>query len=225
MNYLIPTKAPSYNTVTVDAQLVYAEIITETTDKVTRVFKLQAESELQAYFLIMSDAQEQHIHIITEQAEPLSRVKLTILQRASRDARIFITYTSKQDAHETQNDMHVHSLVCDQAQVSFTGLMHVSTKAAYIKAEQQSSVLLWSPHARAHSTPALEIERHDVSCTHGTSISSVRDEQLLYAAARGIPAHEARELIKEHFLYEFFEKHCTDIRVRDYMRPYMVDNS
>lgn len=65
----------------------------------------------------------------------------------------------------------------------------------------QDSQLLLEGKSNAISVPDLEIMNNEVKCSHGSTISRIKDEDLFYFESRGISKQNARDmLIKSHIL-------------------------
>ncbi len=94
----------------------------------------------------------------------------------------------------------------DEAHGIFNGKIFVYEDAQKTDAKQTNQALLLSPKATINTKPQLEIFADDVKCTHGATIGQMRDDQLFYMQARGIPATEARGLLVYAFAAEVLEK-------------------
>ncbi|MEB3307178.1 MAG: SufD family Fe-S cluster assembly protein [Cyanobacteriota bacterium] len=81
----------------------------------------------------------------------------------------------------------------------FRGAVQVPGMAQRTRAAQLSRNLLLSPRARIDTKPELEIVADDVTCTHGATVSCLRDEELFYLQSRGIAAPQASDLLKRAF--------------------------
>jgi Fe-S cluster assembly protein SufD len=75
---------------------------------------------------------------------------------------------------------------------------------------QRNDNLMLSEHARADSIPGLEIEAHDVRCTHGSTTGRVDDEQVFYARSRGLTRKEAIRVIVAGFFQQVFDRITID---------------
>ena len=99
----------------------------------------------------------------------------------------------------------LHKVVADGASHSvFNGCVHVPRQAQRTNAAQLSRGLLLTSRARIDTKPELEIVADDVRCTHGATISRLRDEQLFYLRSRGVAAEQASRLLLRGF--------CEDVR-------------
>ena len=63
-----------------------------------------------------------------------------------------------------------------------------------------------SKQARADSIPGLEIEAHEVRCTHGSTTSQMDAEEIFYLQSRGIPSEPATKLIVEGFFVPVLDR-------------------
>ena len=73
-------------------------------------------------------------------------------------------------------------------------------------AYQNNRNLLLSGTARADSLPMLEIQANDVRCTHGSTTTSVDEEELFYLQSRGLPRADAERMIVEGFFSQVTDR-------------------
>jgi Fe-S cluster assembly protein SufD len=92
------------------------------------------------------------------------------------------------------------------------GRVTVQPEAQKTDSHQMSRALLLTPHAEIDQKPELEIFADDVKCGHGAAIGSVDPNQLFYLRARGIPEHQARNLLVAAFLGEVVERVPIEFR-------------
>jgi Fe-S cluster assembly protein SufD len=102
-------------------------------------------------------------------------------------------------ADHCTSDLLIKGCLKDRARSVYQGLIQVDEGAQRTDAYQANRNLLLSDTARADSIPGLEILANDVRCTHGATIGTVDQEQMIYLMSRGLPAHEAQRLIVEGF--------------------------
>jgi Fe-S cluster assembly protein SufD len=81
----------------------------------------------------------------------------------------------------------------------FDGNVKVQQKAQQTDAQQLSRNLLLVPRATVNVKPNLQIVADDVKCTHGCTVSDLRDDELFYFRARGIDAESARRALVSSF--------------------------
>lgn len=114
------------------------------------------------------------------------------------------TYQHHQ-APDTYSDLLFRNVLRDQAKTVFYGMIRVEPEAQGTQGYQANNNLLLGD-ARAHSIPGLEIIANDVSCSHGSTLSRIDDEQLFYLQARGVPRLEAEQLIVQGFVRPVIEQ-------------------
>lgn len=114
--------------------------------------------------------------------------------------------------HLSMNISHIHDAPSGTSRIFSRGILKDTAKGKYdgnIKISQQAKktdafleekTLLLSQGAKSEAIPALEIGTNDVKAAHSASCTRVDDNQLFYAASRGIPEDEAIRLIAEGFL-------------------------
>ncbi|MDP9085855.1 MAG: SufD family Fe-S cluster assembly protein, partial [Pseudomonadota bacterium] len=83
---------------------------------------------------------------------------------------------------------------------SYLGKVAVARNAQQTDSEQSVKAMLLSRTATANSKPELEIYADDVKCAHGATVGELDQEQLFYAAARGLDPASARALLLEGFV-------------------------
>lgn len=139
-----------------------------------------------------------------------------ILQAEGADARISgiymghmadaITITTVQHhkACHTRSNLVMKGILHDKAYVHYQGNIRIEHDAQGTVASQENKNILLSNAARAVSVPSLEVLNHDVQCSHGSAIGKFDEEQILYAAARGIDEKTAQCLLLEAFCADLF---------------------
>ena len=80
------------------------------------------------------------------------------------------------------------------------GLIIIRPEAFEAQGFQESNILL-EGDSNAISVPDLEILNNEVKCSHGSTISRIKDEDLFYFESRGINKNVAKKIIiKGHIL-------------------------
>lgn len=92
-----------------------------------------------------------------------------------------------------------------QAVGSFSGLIKVEPGADKTEAYQSNRNVLASTDARMYSKPQLLIDCDDVRCNHGSSIGQIDQNALFYMRSRGIPEHEARQMLMQAFMNDVID--------------------
>ena len=106
----------------------------------------------------------------------------------------------------TTSDLLYRTVLKDRAQTAWGGNIYVYPSANYTDAYQKNDNLLLSERAHADTLPGLEIEAHEVRCTHGATAGKIDADQVFYLMSRGLPYTEAEKLIVEGFFEPVMER-------------------
>lgn len=109
-------------------------------------------------------------------------------------------------APHTNSDLLYKNTLYGNSKTVFSGLIFVDEKAHYTDAYQTCRNLLMEDTVEANSMPGLQINADQVKCSHGSTASSIDDEEIYYLCARGIPPRQARRLIAGGFSVEAIER-------------------
>ena len=107
----------------------------------------------------------------------------------------------------SKSSQNYRGLVNDFARAVLQGTIHVEKNAQKTDARQQSKSLLLTEKASAFAKPFLVIEADDVKCTHGSTVSPLRQDEIFYLRSRGLPAVEARNMLCASFAKDILQKH------------------
>lgn len=114
--------------------------------------------------------------------------------------------TQKHIAPRTTSHAIIKSVLFDESEYNFSGLITVNKQAKQSDASQESRALLLSPFASVSAKPALEILTDDVKCKHSATASNINRESLFFAQARGLSLEQAERLIVYGFFNDALEK-------------------
>ncbi|MCP5536795.1 MAG: Fe-S cluster assembly protein SufD [Akkermansiaceae bacterium] len=109
-------------------------------------------------------------------------------------------------APRTNSDLLYKNTLYGTSRTVFSGLILVDEGAHYTDAYQTCRNLMMEDTAEANSMPGLEINADQVKCSHGSTSSSISDDEIFYLCARGIPPRKARRLIANGFSVEAVER-------------------
>jgi Fe-S cluster assembly protein SufD len=132
------------------------------------------------------------------------------------DGQQHFDYQSLQDhcAPNCVSDLLVKGALRDESVSVYSGLIKIRQDAQHSDAYQANRNLLLSPHARADSSPKLEIEANDVRCTHGATMGQVDSDQMFYLQSRGFSLKEAQDTLVHGFFQPVIDRIALP-RVRD----------
>ena len=94
----------------------------------------------------------------------------------------------------------IRSVLGGKAIGSYLGKVAVARGAQQTDSVQSVKAMLLDRGATANCKPELEIYADDVKCAHGATVGELDQEQLFYAAARGLDPASARALLLEGFV-------------------------
>jgi Fe-S cluster assembly scaffold protein SufB len=128
---------------------------------------------------------------------------------ATQQAQHELTTISEHAGIKSQSDIQTKTLVSHTAQSLCKGLVKIQPTAQGSQGYEHQKALMLSKTAKAFAIPNLEIENHDVACTHGSSIGRVDPTQIFYLQSKGLTKELATLLIAQAFLGEF-QQYMTD---------------
>ena len=131
-----------------------------------------------------------------------------MLGLAFTDARQHLDVSTAQEhvSPHTFSDLLYRTVLKDRAQSAWGGNIYVYPSANHTDAYQKNDNLLLSERAHADTLPGLEIQAHEVRCTHGATAGKIDAEQVFYLMSRGLPYTEAEKLIVEGFFEPVMER-------------------
>lgn len=145
-----------------------------------------------------------------------------LLGLAFTDARQHLDVSTAQEhlSPYTSSDLLYRNVLKDRSQTAWGGNIYVYPGANYTDAYQKNDNLLLSERAHADTLPGLEIEAHEVRCTHGATAGQIDAEQVFYLMSRGIPYDLAEKLIVDGFFEPVMERIPMDA-VREEMQEFV----
>ncbi len=131
-----------------------------------------------------------------------------LLGLAFTDARQHLDVSTAQEhvSPHTSSDLLYRTVLKDRSQTAWGGNIYVYPAANYTDAYQKNDNLLLSERAHADTLPGLEIEAHEVRCTHGATAGPIDADQVFYLMSRGIPYAQAEKLIVDGFFEPVMER-------------------
>jgi Fe-S cluster assembly scaffold protein SufB len=117
-----------------------------------------------------------------------------------------LVITQKHIAPQTTSRALIKSVLFDESEYNFSGLIAVNKQAKQSDTSQESRTLLLSHFASASAKPSLEILTDDVKCKHSATVSSLNPETLFFARSRGLSETQATKLLINGFFNDAIEK-------------------
>ncbi|MCK5075016.1 MAG: Fe-S cluster assembly protein SufD, partial [Calditrichia bacterium] len=129
-----------------------------------------------------------------------AHAKLDGISFASQNQHVDQNTMQIHEAPYSYSNLNYHNVVTDEAHTVYRGMIRVEENAHKIDAYQKNKNLVLSDNAKADSIPGLEILTDDLSCSHGSTVGQIDQEQLYYLLSRGIKEEDAKQLIVAGFL-------------------------
>ncbi len=107
----------------------------------------------------------------------------------------YINNSAVHIGEKSRSDLKISGAVINGAKVVSDGVVKIEQNAPKSEGYQRLNGLLLDEKSSIKSEPILEIENNNVKCSHGCSISQIKDEILFYIQSRGLSEREAVELV------------------------------
>ena len=106
----------------------------------------------------------------------------------------------------TESDMLNKGILNDRSRAIYQGLIKINSNAPNSNGYQKIDTLILSDEAEIDPIPNLEIDNHNVKCSHGATISQVDKEKIFYLMSRGLSEEEAKKMIIKGFFEPMIDK-------------------
>jgi Fe-S cluster assembly protein SufD len=123
-------------------------------------------------------------------------------------------------------DVQVRGAVSGESKTMHRGNIDIEEQSILSNGFYDSKILLLSEQGYANSKPALIIKNNNTKSKHGSAISSIDEDQILYLRSRGIDSDMAKSMITEGFLGYSMERSGNDMlmkKVHDFAQAMMSD--
>ena len=137
---------------------------------------------------------------------PGSNVKMLGLSFTDGRQHVDVSTAQEHVSPHTSSDLLYRTVLKDRAQTAWGGNIYVYPTANYTDAYQKNDNLVLSERAHADTLPGLEIQAHEVRCTHGATAGKIDAEQVFYLMSRGMSYAQAERLIVEGFFEPVLER-------------------
>lgn len=137
--------------------------------------------------------------------EPNSQANYTNLSNISNSNTQAIITNQLHKASFTESKVLVKSLLQNQAQAFYKGLIDIGKKANNSNSDQKNLNLVLDNSTKVCSIPALQVKNNNVKCSHGSAIGKLDKEQLWYLNSKGLEKRLAKKVIVEGFFNSGFD--------------------
>src|SRR3989338_8030607 len=114
----------------------------------------------------------------------------------------------------TISAMLAKGILSDKSRALHRGTIRIEKNAFNCQGDQRSDLLLLGNEARCNAIPVLEVENDDVSCSHGTTMGQIDEEQLYYLLSRGLDENIAKKIVVIAFVEPILQKIANE-KVRE----------
>jgi len=128
-----------------------------------------------------------------------SESKITVLFLGASNQKLDLFTESCHQGRNTTSNILTKGVLDEQAKGLSRGLVRIEKDAAGSNGYEKQDCLLLSCDAEADAIPMLEINNHDVKCSHGSTIGSLDAEQMFYLRSRGLSEQQAKQKIIEGY--------------------------
>ncbi len=144
-----------------------------------------------------------HAKTFTYLTKPEAAVEHAALFFGSQQQQFHLQSSLIHQAPSTQSRFLARGALTDQSKAISYGTVSMDNSSSGSSGHQKQDILLLSDQTFADAIPQLVIKNHDVSCTHGTTISSLDPEKLFYLMSRGFSDSDARQMLLSGFFSSF----------------------
>lgn len=135
--------------------------------------------------------------------------------RADGDQNLDLWLNTLHSSGNTQSHLEVLTVAAERSRVTFNASINIPHGSNGVDAVQRNKNLLLSQKAIIDALPKLEILTDDVKCAHGSTVSSVSEDQLYYLQTRGIARADAETMIINGFTQPIIERFVQeDVRTQ-----------
>ncbi|MBN1175693.1 SufD family Fe-S cluster assembly protein [Candidatus Woesearchaeota archaeon] len=126
-------------------------------------------------------------------------------ENSALDKRVFIKGTNSvldsdikiiHNASRTKSNMVVNGTL-EKSRIINENSINITKDADTCEGYEHSKFIILDSESDAISIPNLEISNNNVSCSHGSTISSVGEEELFYLQSRGLNKKDSVSLITQ----------------------------
>lgn len=114
-----------------------------------------------------------------------------------------INTTSEHTGKNTKSRIEIKGTLV-KSTANTRGMVKINPEADESDGYQKSDILILDD-SKAISIPDLEIHNHNVTCSHGSTITKLDDEQIFYLQSRGVSKEDAEQIIIQGFFLSAIE--------------------
>lgn len=162
------------------------------------------------YILIEVNAKDEDVKLpITLSIHENARIVCVVLVSITGTGSVLLNSRQIHNAKNGYSDFLCKTVVKD-GKFIYNGTIDITKNGNHSHAYQRNENLIIKEGGVVISEPLLEIQAHEVFCTHGATISSPSEEELYYLMTRGLSPQKSENLIVRGFLDSGLKKLTTN---------------
>lgn len=162
-------------------------------------FYLDQSAKLNLLNVLVGSGQLKHKTVVYLEGEG-AECQNNCVYFTKNEQKYIIETSNIHNARHTVSNMLTKGVLDNKSKVINTGVVRIATNAWGSNGYQKGDHLLLSKTAEVNPIPELQIQNHDVKCSHGVSITKIDDEKLFYFTSRGISKDEATKMFVKGFI-------------------------
>jgi hypothetical protein len=112
----------------------------------------------------------------------------------------------------THSEQYIKTIALDSSHLSFNGDIFVDKLMVSCKAHQLFKGILLGDNAKVFARPQLHVHNDNIEGFHGATIGNLREEEIFFLNARGIPTILAKKIMIKGFLKEVIDEYPSYLR-------------
>ena len=123
-----------------------------------------------------------------------------------KNSQNYILNSAIHKEEDTKSDLIINGAVSENSKTINDGLIKITQKAKKSNGYQTLNNTLLDDNSTILSEPLLEIENFNVKCSHGCSISQIKEDILFYMQTRGLTKKKAIKIVIEGYINQVISK-------------------
>lgn len=158
------------------------------------------------YILIEVNIKDEDVVLpITLSVEESARIICVVLVSITGTGSVLLDSKQIHNAKGGYSDFLCKTVVKD-GKFIYNGTIDITKNGNHSHAYQRNENLIIGEGGVVTTEPLLEIQAHEVFCTHGATISSPSEDELYYLMSRGLSRKKSEDFIVRGFLSSSIER-------------------
>ncbi len=150
---------------------------------------------------------------VTSLGKPGASALNTVLYLGEQEQRFDLFTGSRHLAPNTVSNIYTKGVVNHQAKALSRGMIQIAAAAGGSNGYEKQDALMIGSACEADAIPMLQIDNHDVKCSHGSTIGQLDSDKMYYLQSRGLDATSAQQMVVQGY-FEPLLQEVADSRMR-----------